>query len=78
MDMIHCAVEASMAKSAMMTGRAGDMTVWLSRRQEGAEDHDDGDDADLGASNAPIGGCGNSSARHRFLSQLWELPAADQ
>ncbi len=26
-DMIHCAVEASMAKSAMMTGRAGDMTV---------------------------------------------------
>ena len=27
MDMIHCAVEASMAKSAMMTGRAGDMTV---------------------------------------------------
>ena len=27
MNMIHCAVEASMAKSAMMTGRAGDMTV---------------------------------------------------
>ena len=27
MDIIHCAVEASMAKSAMMTGRAGDMTV---------------------------------------------------
>ena len=30
MDMIHCAVDASMPKSAMMTGSAGDMTVWFS------------------------------------------------
>ena len=30
MDMIHWAVEASMAKSDMMTGSAGDITVWFS------------------------------------------------
>ncbi len=30
MDIIHWAVDASMAKSFMITGSAGDMTVWLS------------------------------------------------
>lgn len=41
--MIHCAVEASMPKSVMIAGSAGDMTVWFSSAKKRAEHHDSHD-----------------------------------